>query len=334
VDEPVMMVSGAGTKHYFHQNHLYSVAAMTSSAGAVVERYRYDAYGKRTVTNVAGAPIATSAIGQQRGFTGYHLDAETGLYYARARMYSAGLGRFIGKDPIGYINGHNLFQAYFAPNGLDPMGLAVFQRTFDITEQFIRRVIDENFIDLYNVREGSADGYYYYWTGKCCEEFEERVVMAIQADRNGRRSYDLYMGGTLTVEIETGLTSTGTALGWAGVALDAYGMLNGPGENVTDVLALAIDLASVLGDYTEVSNARVIGRDLRQIRRNETNDGISLTNFRLNSYATGSFSHATGAIFAISESACAQKDTAARALFNDRVSALRAEMEDHLSNLQ
>ena len=39
------MVSGAGTKHYFHQSHIYSVAAMTNSVGAVVERYRYGAKG-------------------------------------------------------------------------------------------------------------------------------------------------------------------------------------------------------------------------------------------------------------------------------------------------
>jgi len=124
VDEPVMMVSGASTKHYFHQNHLYSVAAMTSSTGAVVERYRYDAYGKRTVTNAAGTPIAASTIGQQRGFTGYYLDAETGLYYARARMYSAGLGRFVSRDPLGYIDGKSLYRAYFSPNFLDPTGQA------------------------------------------------------------------------------------------------------------------------------------------------------------------------------------------------------------------
>jgi len=133
VDEPVMMVSGASTKHYFHQNHLYSVAAMTNSTGAVVERYRYDAYGKRTVTNAAGTPIAASTIGQQRGFTGYYLDAETGLYYARARMYSAWLGRFVERDTRakngrypssldGYQDGMSLYSAYMVPSRLDPSG--------------------------------------------------------------------------------------------------------------------------------------------------------------------------------------------------------------------
>jgi len=119
-----MMVSGVGTKHYFHQNHLYSVAAMTNSVGAVVERYRYDAYGKRTVTNAAGTTIAASTIGQQRGFTGYYLDAEIGLYFARSRTYSSGLGRFIGRDELGYLDGASLYNSYFVPNRVDPFGFS------------------------------------------------------------------------------------------------------------------------------------------------------------------------------------------------------------------
>jgi len=118
----VMMVSGAGTKHYFHQNHLYSVAAMTDSTGAVVERYRYDAYGKRTVTNAGGTPIATSTIGQAHGFTGCYLDGETGLYYVRTRMYHPSMGRFISRDLAGYIEGLGLYSGYFVPNGVDPYG--------------------------------------------------------------------------------------------------------------------------------------------------------------------------------------------------------------------
>ena len=133
VDEPLMMVTGSGSKHYFHQNHLYSIAAMTDTAGAVVERYRYDAYGKRAVTAPPGTPTTPSAIGQQRGFTGYYQDAETGQYYARARMYSSGMGRFLSRDPWtrrgihpsardGYQDGWSLYSAYFAPNMVDPFG--------------------------------------------------------------------------------------------------------------------------------------------------------------------------------------------------------------------
>jgi hypothetical protein len=48
VDEPLMMKAG-GSKYYFATNHLYSVAALTDSTGAVVERYKYDASGRQTV---------------------------------------------------------------------------------------------------------------------------------------------------------------------------------------------------------------------------------------------------------------------------------------------
>jgi RHS repeat-associated protein len=50
---------------------------------------------------------AKSSYGQSRGFTGYSLDEETGLYYARSRMYSAGLGRFISPNNFGRIIGYS-----------------------------------------------------------------------------------------------------------------------------------------------------------------------------------------------------------------------------------
>src|SRR5690606_31908685 len=66
------------TRYFVHSNHLYSPAAVTTSTGAVAERYRYDAYGKRTVLNAGGTTeLGTSAVDFDRGFTGYILDDET-----------------------------------------------------------------------------------------------------------------------------------------------------------------------------------------------------------------------------------------------------------------
>ncbi len=104
-------------------NHLYSVAALTNAAGAVVERYRYDTYGNRTVLAPDGVtPRAVSSYNQQVGFTGRYEDKETKLWYFRARYYSGTLGRFIGRDPLGYVDGDNLYRAYYVPNALDPSG--------------------------------------------------------------------------------------------------------------------------------------------------------------------------------------------------------------------
>jgi RHS repeat-associated protein len=61
-------------------------------------------------------------------FTGRRFDTETGLYYYRARCYSAALGRFLQTDPIGYEESVNLYQ-YALNNPLvliDPLGTNVF----------------------------------------------------------------------------------------------------------------------------------------------------------------------------------------------------------------
>ena len=99
IDEPLAMVTPAGTE-YYHQNRLYHVMAMTNSSGQLAERYGYTPYGKRRVVSPGGATLATSAVGNQVGFTGRYHDGETGLTYFRARYMDAELGRFVSRDPI------------------------------------------------------------------------------------------------------------------------------------------------------------------------------------------------------------------------------------------
>ena len=102
--EPVAMVTpgqnGAPeTQSFVHTDKMGSVIAMSGAGGALTEGpYTYDAYGN-------GAP----ATGIPFKFTGQRLDPETGLYYYRARYYSAGLGRFLQTDPIGYKDDVDLY---------------------------------------------------------------------------------------------------------------------------------------------------------------------------------------------------------------------------------
>ena len=57
------------------------------------------------------------------GFTGRYLDEEAGLWYFRARYFDDEQGRFISRDPLGYVDGMNLYNGYFAESfGLDPYG--------------------------------------------------------------------------------------------------------------------------------------------------------------------------------------------------------------------
>jgi len=92
--------SYAGT-YYYHYDALGSVVALSDAAGDTVQVYEYDVYGQ---------PAASDPNHPNRFmFTGREFDAETGLYYYRARYYNPALGRFLQTDPIGYGDGLNLY---------------------------------------------------------------------------------------------------------------------------------------------------------------------------------------------------------------------------------
>lgn len=142
LDEPLVLdrnlnddatAIGSGDQRlFYHQNKQYSVHALTAAAGAIVEAYQYDAYGRTTVFTGPGADgvwftnddpqAAFSAVGNPYIYTGQRLDVESGLGYFKNRYYETSQGRFISRDPIGYAGGINLYCAYFIPNGLDPLG--------------------------------------------------------------------------------------------------------------------------------------------------------------------------------------------------------------------
>lgn len=74
--------------------------------------------------------ISKSNVNNSITYTGRRYDQESELYYYRNRMYSPTLGRFMQRDPKGYVDGMNLY-AYVKNNPLkylDAMGTTAVQR--------------------------------------------------------------------------------------------------------------------------------------------------------------------------------------------------------------
>jgi RHS repeat-associated protein len=114
-------------------NHQYSVTAITTSTGAIAERYAYTAYGQPTILNASGTPLSpqTSTLNSRYSYTGREWDATLGLHHFRARWMSPSAGRFLGRDPIGYRDYINAYRANFGLAKQDPTG--------KITEQDCRQ---------------------------------------------------------------------------------------------------------------------------------------------------------------------------------------------------
>ena len=127
IDNLLAIESVSGT-NWVLQDHLGSTRALVSSAGVLVQSIDYDSFGKAIVT---GTP-STRYL-----YTGRELDAESGLFYYRARYYDSSTGRFTNEDPIGFAGGSWNTQIYVDNSPLswiDPFGTQVSINLFNPNE--------------------------------------------------------------------------------------------------------------------------------------------------------------------------------------------------------
>ncbi|WP_428940602.1 RHS repeat domain-containing protein [Fontivita pretiosa] len=106
-------------RHYALQDANYSVTCIVDSSGDAAERYVYTPYGTRDIRSADfSSSLSTSAVRWNIGHQGLMHDTNTSLVYNRARMLHPGLGRFMQRDPLAYVDGSNLYH-YVRSNPLD-----------------------------------------------------------------------------------------------------------------------------------------------------------------------------------------------------------------------
>jgi RHS repeat-associated protein len=110
VDELVCRDDATPQRLYAMQDANFNLTSIANASGGVVERYRFDPYGSRTIMNASWGTISASVYDWVVGHQGLMHDEEDGLVYDRARYLSPMLGRFMSRDPIGYVGGLNIYE--------------------------------------------------------------------------------------------------------------------------------------------------------------------------------------------------------------------------------
>ncbi len=96
--------TGANATYYLTTDHLGSTDVITDSAGAVLLRASFDAFGNRRGANWSGPPSSSDyeqiANTTRRGFTFHeHLD-NLSMIHMNGRVYDSASGRFTSADPF------------------------------------------------------------------------------------------------------------------------------------------------------------------------------------------------------------------------------------------
>ena len=99
-DEVLLWYEGAGTsdRRWLARDERGSTTLITDGSATVLAIDAYDEYGIPQSTNLG-----------RFQYTGQTWLPELGMYYYKARIYSATLGRFLQTDPIGYDDGPNWY---------------------------------------------------------------------------------------------------------------------------------------------------------------------------------------------------------------------------------
>jgi len=115
IDEPLAALHG-GIWKFYQADGLGSGTSLTSSTGILSDSFDYDSFGNVT--------SSTGTFAQPFRYTGREWDAETGLYYYRARYFDPSAGRFLSEDPTRFQAGTDfyLYSRNSPLNWIDPSG--------------------------------------------------------------------------------------------------------------------------------------------------------------------------------------------------------------------
>jgi RHS repeat-associated protein len=115
-DTPIEQIKGS-VNTYLMSDQLGSTIMLTGAGGPQTGTWTYDAYGNTTGHTGSGTTLLL--------YNGQYQDAESGLYYLRARLYDSWTAQFLSRDPLTWLTRDPYGYADEGPtNQSDPTGLS------------------------------------------------------------------------------------------------------------------------------------------------------------------------------------------------------------------
>jgi RHS repeat-associated protein len=163
IDELLACQRVSDGRGWYLTDHLGTVRDIANAAGVAVAHVDYSSFGQ-----VLG--VSNPAAVDRFLFTGRELDEETGLYFYRARYYSAQIARFVSNDPIGFDAGDANIYRYVRNSPLtttDPTGqflneamqFIIFIATLQSLYQIVRAPECSNLNDFEEAVVGGLTGF-------------------------------------------------------------------------------------------------------------------------------------------------------------------------------
>jgi len=113
-------MENGGANFFYHADALGSITEITNQSGTAVQRYTYSSFGE------IESQFDVNFV-QPYAFTSREFDAETGLYFYRARYYDSSNGRFLQEDTISVFSPRDVNRYLYVLNSpvnfQDPSGL-------------------------------------------------------------------------------------------------------------------------------------------------------------------------------------------------------------------
>ena len=156
--------TGNGTLNetfYACTDAMFNVVALVDGVSYIVEeRYAYEPYGIASVLEPNWTARSISSYDWATRFQGLFTDLESGLIYQRLRMNHPGLGRFMQRDLLKYVDGMNLYSSFYVFHGaVDPLGLSILCSIWTNTTQLGWQIRKREILQKVEITPGDVAGF-------------------------------------------------------------------------------------------------------------------------------------------------------------------------------